>query len=284
MLGAADRSELVGRSPLAGPRAAVGAWWKRRDLVVQFTLRDIRLRTRGTALGFLWSFLQPLLLLSVFTVVFSVVLKIRWTDMVNEPTKVFALKLYAGFLIYEVVASSMSTAPDLVVSNSNLVKKVVFPLAVLPLSSVLAASFFGLANLLVLLVATLALTGSLPLTAVWAPLTAAPVIALAYGVSSFVAAIGVYVRDVRPFVASFLVLVLMYCSPIFYPLDRVPEQLQIILQLNPLTPIIEQTRGALWGSAPDLGRWTLSAGVCVVLAAGGHLVFRALKEGFADAL
>ena len=284
MLGTVDQPGVIARVLPAGLREILRAWWTRRDLVVQFTLRDIRLRTRGTALGFLWSFLQPLLLLSVFTVVFSVVLKVRWTDMVDEPTKVFALKLYAGFLLYEVVGSSMSSAPNLLVSNSNLVKKVVFPLSVLPLSNVLAAGFFGLANLFVLIVATLALTGSLPVTAIWAPLTAAPVVALAYGVSSFVSSISVYVRDMRPFVASFLVLVLMYCSPIFYPLDRVPENLRLVLQFNPLTPIIEQTRGALWGVAPDPGQLALSAGVCVVLAVVGHLVFRSLKEGFADAL
>ena len=256
---------------------------RQRALILQFARRDVLARYRGSLLGLGWSFLTPLLMLAVYTFVFLVVFKARWGTSNGDDFE-FALQVYAGLLVFGLFAEVVTRAPRLVLDQPNLVKKVVFPLQILPWVAVLAGLFHLVLNLAVLLVAAAFARGGLPYTLVALPLVLLPIVPMLLGLGWFLAALGVFVRDVGQ-ITSLVVSLLMFLSPVFYPVSSVPERWQPWLQANPLTPAIEQLRRVtLEGLWPDWTELALHAVVALAFAWLGARWFAATRNGFADVI
>ncbi len=251
------------------------------------TKREVIGRYRGSVLGILWSFFNPLLMLTVYTLVFSVALKARWNvgaDGGTASKAEFAIILFAGLIAYGFFSECVNRASSLVLSNVNYVKKVVFPLEILPWVSIGAALFHAAISLCVLLLFYLLVNHSLQWTAVFVPLVLLPLILLTVGVAWFLSALGVYLRDVGQTV-GLLTTALMFLSPIFYPLAALPENYRPLLMLNPLSYLIEETRNVMiFGRSPN---WSMLCFYVVgsALAAWlGFAFFQKSRKGFADVL
>ncbi|OGA52935.1 MAG: sugar ABC transporter permease [Betaproteobacteria bacterium RIFCSPLOWO2_12_FULL_62_58] len=252
-------------------------------LIWQFAQRDVLARYRGSTLGLTWAFAQPLLMLGVYTFVFHEVFKVRWHGGQGGGVE-FALQVYAGLVVYNIVAECAGRAPRLVLDYPNLVKKVIFPLEILPWTTLLASAFHAAINCLVLLAAAALLRGSLTASALALPLVLLPLVPALLGISWFLAALGVFVRDVGQVVALALNL-LLFLSPVFYPLSALPERWQGWLLLNPLAAVIEQVRRVvIEGAWPDWKLLALQFAAGVIVAALGARWFAATRKGFADVL
>ena len=185
-------------------------------LLGQLVRRDLASRYRGSLLGGLWAFAVPLIMLGVYTFVFSVVFKVRWGGAEQGSQSGFALNLFVGIILHGLLAESLSRAPSVLLQHSSYVKKMIFPLWLLPVSVVISALVFTLINWLVLLAAFVLLESMPPLTLLWLPLLLLPLVLFALGGAWLLAALGVYVRDIVQ-VIPLLMTILMFMAPIFYP-------------------------------------------------------------------
>lgn len=257
--------------------------WRNRQLIIQLTKRDVLGRYRGSVMGLAWSFFNPLVMLAVYTFVFSVVFKARWA-VVEEGKINFAIVLFAGLIVYTLFAECINRAPSLIISNSNYVKKVVFPLEILPSVAVGSALFHAGVSLVVLLCAELLLNQRLPWTVVVFPIILVPLLLATAGFAWLLSALGVYVRDITQ-TTSILTTVLMFLSPLFYPISALPEKYQLWLHLNPLTFMIEEGRNVLiFGNPPNWIGWGIALAASMLVAAGGFWWFQKTRKGFADVL
>jgi len=256
---------------------------RERRLISQLARREIASRYRGSMLGIAWALLNPLFLLGVYTLVFSAVFKMRWSASVDS-TADFAVIIFAGMIIHGFFAECASRAPGLVLANPNYVKKVVFPLETLVWPTVLAALFQLGVSFLVLLAFLAFRTHAIPLTALLAPVVVVPLVLVTLGVCWFVAAIGVYLRDIGQTI-GLIVTLLLFLSPVFYPLSAVPADFRPLVQANFLTFIIDQFRAVtIEGAWPDwvgLGLYTAAA---LVVAWAGLYWFARSRKGFADVM
>jgi lipopolysaccharide transport system permease protein len=253
-----------------------------RDMIMQFAWREVAGRYKGTYLGLVWSLLNPLLTLAVYTVVFGVVLKAKFGPAAEAGTSQFALALFCGIIIYNVFSVCVAKSPSAIHEHPNLVKKVVFPLEILPVA-MLAASIvnagFGLA---ILLPALLILSPNVSSTIYMFPLVLLPLCALSLGVAWFLASVGVFIRDVGQAIVILLQL-LFFASPVLYPLSAAPGAFRVLLRLNPLTTILEDARRTLlWGQPIEWGWWLTVTIISLVLMQLGYVWFMKSKRVFAD--
>lgn len=257
--------------------------WRHRGLLRQFVQRQVLARYRGTALGVAWSLLTPLLMMAVYTLVFRYVFRWQWAGGTGGGLD-FALHLFAGMTVFGFFAEAFMRAPQVVVEQPNLVKKVPFPVEILVWVSTLSALVFALPALGLLLLATAASGHALQPAWVALPFIWLPLLPLLLGLGWMFAALGVYVRDVGQ-ILGLLVSLLQFLSPVFYPVSAVSPRLQPLLYLNPLTPVIEQSRAALFdGQWPSLSAWLLQCAAGLAVALLGAALFRRLRPGFADVL
>lgn len=258
------------------------ALWHHRSLVWQMTRREVVGRYRGSVMGIAWSFFNPVLMLLVYTFVFSVVFRARWGVGTEESRAGFAIALFVGMIVHGLFAEVANRAPGLILGNVSYVKRVVFPLEVLPWIAMGSALFHTAVSLVVLLLAQLILTYQLPWTLVLFPLVLAPLILATMGLAWFLAAIGVYLRDIGQTI-GIVTTVMLFLSPVFYPVSALPEQYQPLLRLNPLTFVIEEGRKVLlFGQLPDWGGWALYLAVSLGVAWAGFWWFQRTRKGFAD--
>lgn len=271
------------RSYSSSPAEMIASVWRNRTLVIASAKREVLGRYRGSALGLLWSFFNPLLMLAVYTFVFSEVFKARWNASSDSKTE-FALVLFAGLLIFNLFGECINRSPGLVLSNVNYVKKVVFPLEILPFVALLSSLFHASISLAVWLLAYGFLVGMPHATALYLPVILVPFLLLILGLSWALASFGVYLRDVAQFI-GILTTALMFLSPIFYPASSLPEAYREWLYFNPLTPVIEQTRAVLyWGHAPDFALLAIYWVATSFIAWLGFAWFQKTRKGFADVL
>lgn len=267
----------------ASPREMVASLWRNHNLITASVRREVLGRYRGSVMGILWSFFNPLFMLVVYTVVFSVVFKARWVAGSDSKTE-FALVLFAGLMMFSLFAECINRAPGLILSNVNYVKKVVYPLEILPAVTLLSAMFHMLISLVVWLLAYCLFFGVPHVTALLLPVIVLPFVMFIMGLSWALASLGVYLRDVSQIIGV-VTSVLMFMSPIFYPVSALPENYRQLLYLNPLTPVIEMTRDVLyWGKIPYahvLGMYWLATAVIAWL---GFAWFQKTRKGFADVL
>jgi lipopolysaccharide transport system permease protein len=267
----------------ASPREMVASLWRNRELTSALVKREVIGRYRGSILGIFWSFFNPVFMLAVYTFVFSVVFKARWNTNSDSKTE-FALVLFAGLLVFNLFAECFNRAPSLILANVNYVKKVVFPLEILPWVSLGSALFHGLISLLVWLAFYGLFFGVPPATAMLLPLIMLPLLLLTSGLSWFLAALGVYLRDTAQFI-SILTTVFMFMSPIFYPITAIPHEYQHLLMLSPLTQVIEQTRDILiWGKVPDWKLLSSHIAATALISWLGFAWFQKTRKGFADVI
>jgi lipopolysaccharide transport system permease protein len=266
----------------ASPVALVESLWIHRKLIAQLVKREVLGRYRGSVLGLGWSFFNPVLMLVVYTFVFSVVFEARWGVTRSGSRADFAMLLFIGLIIHGFFAECLTRAPSLILENVNFVKKVVFPLEVLPLVVMGSALFHSLISFAVLTVALLIVHRSLPGTAIYAPLVFLPLVLAVAGFAWFLTSLGVFARDVRQ-VIGIVMTILLFLSPVFYPISSVPPQFRPWLLANPLTFVIEQSRAVLFFDvSPDWGGVLLYAAASAVVAWLGFAWFQLTRKGFAD--
>lgn len=271
------------RNSPATPVEMIASPWRDRDLIHALAKREVLGRYRGSIMGLLWSFFNPVLMLAVYTFVFSEVFKARWSAESSD-TAEFALLLFAGLIVFNLFAECINRAPGLVLANVNYVKKVVFPLEILPLVALISALYHTCISLGVWLVAYMALRGMPQPTTFLLPLIILPFGFLIMGVSWVLASLGVYLRDIGQ-VIGVLVTALMFLSPVFYPETALPEQYRGLLHMNPLTPAIGQVREVLYfGRTPDFAMLGVYWAVTLVIAWIGFAWFQKTRKGFADVL
>lgn len=253
-------------------------------LIMQMTKRDVVGRYKGSVMGLLWSFLNPLFMLIVYTFVFSVVFKARWSGSGEETRSEFAVVLFAGMIVHSLFAEIINKAPTIILNNASYVKRVVFPLEILPVITAGGALFHTFISLLVLVGAIVVAGGVLHLTVLLVPIVIFPLLVFTLGLAWFFSSLGVYLRDVGQTVGIFTT-IMLFLSPVFFPVSALPDYLQPYMILNPLTFIIEQSRAVLiLGKQPD---W-YGLGVYMVIALSvawlGFAWFQKTRRGFADVL
>lgn len=265
------------------PVEMVSSFWRNRNLIKVLVKREVIGRYRGSLMGILWSFFNPLFMLAIYTFVFGVIFKSRWNIESNSQTE-FALVLFAGLIVFNLFAECVNRSPSLILSSVNYVKKVVFPLEILPWVALGSATFHALVSWSVWLIAYLILFGIPHLTVLLLPLVMLPLMFFIIGLTWWLASLGVYLRDVSQFVGIF-VTVLMFLSPIFYPASALPEGFRHFLILNPLTTVVEQVRDVMfWGKFPDLVMLAISSFIGITIAWLGFAWFQKTRKGFADVI
>jgi lipopolysaccharide transport system permease protein len=260
--------------------------WRNRQLIVQMTKREVDgpLQRFGHRALPGRSF-NPVLMLVVYTFVFSVIFKSRWGGVGGEESKTqFAVVLFVGMIVHGLFAEVLNRAPSLILSNVNYVKKVVFPLEILPAIAMGAALFHSIISLGVLLAAFALFNGHLHWTVFFIPLVLLPLVILTMGIAWMLASLGTYLRDVGQTI-GIVTMVLMFLAPVFYPVTAVPEEFRPWLMANPLTFIIEQAREVLiWGRMPDWNGLVVYTVVALAIAWAGYAWFQKTRKGFADVL
>jgi lipopolysaccharide transport system permease protein len=268
--------------------ALVQSLMRNRQLIVQMTKREVVGRYKGSVFGLAWSFFNPILMLAVYTFVFSVVFKSRWSNadgIVMEDSKtLFAVVLFVGMIVFGLFSEVLNRAPSLIISNVNYVKKVVFPLEILPVISMAAALFHSAISLLVLMIAFVVFNGFLHWTIIFIPLVFLPLIIFTLGLAWIFASLGVFIRDVGQTIGIFTT-VLMFLSPVFFSVASLPEKFRPMMMANPLTFIIEQARDLLiWGKLPNFTGLLIYTFAAIFIAGLGFAWFQKTRKGFADVL
>ncbi len=269
----------------AGPSSLFAGFWRERRLIGQLIRREVLGRYRGSVMGVAWSFLYPILMLAVYTFVFSVVFEAKWPGMLEGQSKTrFALLLFIGVIAHGLLAEAITRAPALVVGNANYVKKVVFPLETLGWSLVGSAAFHAIVSILILLGTKWLFEGWVPLTAWWLPVILLPLGFFALGAAWLLAALGVFIRDIAQLSGVFAT-VLLFLAPVFYPIAALPEAYRPWVYANPLTVAIEQSRAALFANAaPDPATMLRYYGAGLLFMLFGYWWFQKSRRGFADVL
>lgn len=258
--------------------------YQNRDLLLQLLKRQIQSRYRGSHMGFIWAFIHPILMLLVYMFVFGLVMRVRW-GIEGQGNIDFGLILFAGLLMHSLLGEVFNSSVSLITSNSQYVKKVVFPLPILTLVTVANALFHAFIGLGILLLIMLLTGGQFHWTVFLAPLVILPFVIFLTGMSWFLCALGVYFRDLNQFMGV-LVTVLLFLGPIVYPFESVPDVIKpYVLWLNPLSVIVQQLRAVLlFGQMPDWQMLGIYSALAVAIFVFGQWFFNKTREGFADVI
>lgn len=254
--------------------------WRHRYLLGQLIKRDVLLRYRGAYFGLLWIFLNPLIMLGIFTFVFGQVFQARWP--VESGGIPFALNLYCGLIAFNIFAETVSRSPGAVRGYPSYVKKIIFPVEILPIVPLGSALIHAAFNTTILVLA-LAWVGHLNHTILLFPVLLLPLVFSGLGLAWFLAAWGVFIKDMSQIVPVF-VQMLMFLSPIFYPTQAVPEILRPFYTHNPLGSVIETLRASLAGMEIEWSAWGIALGISVMVYVFGYAFFHHSRDEFADAL
>lgn len=257
---------------------------RNRQLILQMTTREVIGRYKGSIMGVMWSFFNPMLLLAVYTFVFSVVFKARWGLGQPENQFQYAMLLFVGMIAHGLMAETLSRAPLLMIQNVSYIKKIVFPLEILPVVSLCTALFHAFISLIVLMLAMLIINGSWQWTLILFPAVLFPLLMLILGLGWILASLGVFLRDIAQPI-SLIITLLLFASPVFYPLTALPDYIQPWLMFNPLTLIIEQARAVLiFGLMPDWKSLAIYSAVAATMMWLGYVWFQKTRKGFANVL
>jgi len=266
------------------PIGLVQTLYGHRDLLSQFTVRNFKAKHQGSHLGLSWAVLNPLLLLGLYFTVFGLIFKGKFGVLPDETPVDFALALLLGLTVFHFVSEVINQAPAMIVGNPNLVKKVVFPLEVLPVANLGSGGVNLLVSLLLVTLGQILFGRGLPVTALWVPVIVLPVVLMAAGLGWLLSSLGVFFRDISQ-ITQFASLLLMYASAVFYPAEHLPDQLWTLLRFNPLIYAIELLRDVmLWNETVNLLQlsylYAAGAGICLL----GYATFASLRSTFSDVL
>lgn len=249
-------------------------------LLGQLVKRDVLLRYRGAYFGLLWVFLNPLLMLGIFVFVFGYIFQARWPAQYSELP--FTINLYCGLIAFSIFGEAVSRSPGAVRGQPNYVKKVIFPIEILPVVPLGAALVQGAFNFLIL-VAALLWTGHFSAQVILYPLLLLPLLLFALGASWFLAAWGVFIKDMAQIVPLF-VQMLFFLSPVLYTASMVPEPVRPLYEYNPLGAVIEACRASVSGSTIEWVSWGSALIVGIIAALLGRVFFQHSRDEFADVL
>jgi lipopolysaccharide transport system permease protein len=253
-------------------------------LIRQLAKREVESRYKGSLLGTLWTILNPLMMLAVYGFVFTAVFPARWPGLVDTGQEGFVLVLFTGLIIFSLASDTWNRAPGLVLENPSYVKKVVFPLYLLPIVALAPPLVQACSSFALLLVGYVLIIGVPDIKILLVPLVALLYCAVVLAVSYVLAAIGTFVPDLRHAVGS-LMTIFLFGSPVFYPLSALPQAIQPLVALSPLTFYLEASRALLFGGDPPAVQyWLLAALAAMVSLAAGLILFHKAGKGFADVL
>ncbi|MBN1403922.1 MAG: ABC transporter permease [Opitutales bacterium] len=267
----------------------LGLLWGNRSLLWQFTKRSVHARHKGSYLGILWLLLSPLLMLALYSFTFGVLLHGKFGAVATETSADYALGIFLGFTLYGLVADSLGAATNVIVDNTNLVKKVRFPLEILPASTAFSVSWSFIISMALFLVGYLAVGPTPTWLALWFPVTLFPLLLLSMGLCWLLSALGVYFKDVQN-AMMFITTALFYMSGIFYSTHSAAAGTRArvaleVLRWNPVFLSIDMSRDVtLWAIAPDYASLIYLYAVSIAVFVLGYACFRHLKAGFADVL
>ncbi|HWG10785.1 MAG TPA: ABC transporter permease [Rhodanobacteraceae bacterium] len=257
--------------------------WRQRALLKRMTWREISSRYRESVLGSVWAAINPLLMLGIYTFVFGFIMKSRWPGQ-GDNKLLFSLTLFAGLIVNTLFAETVNRCTTVIAENANYVKKVVFPLEMLPLVVLGSALFHAAVSLAILVVANAFVGTGLHWSMLLLPVVIVPILLTSAGVGWILASLGVFLRDASQIV-GFLTALLMFLSPIFYPITVFPQQVRNLLFLNPLTlPVLEVRQVAIEGLSPHWTSVLTAYGIGLLVAAIGLWFFERTRRGFADVL
>lgn len=274
------------REHSGSPSSLVASLVSNRALIARMTRRDVIARYKGSFVGLAWSFFNPILLLIVYTFVFSVVFQARWGDdrFGADGNGSLAVMIFSGMIVHGLFSECFMRSPELITGNANFVKRVVFPLEILPWVNMGSAIFHLCVSLLVLLVGQYVISGVVQPTALLAPVALAPLVLFTMGISWLVSATGVYFRDLAQ-ASGIVSTTMLFLSPVFYPLSIVPEDARAWFYLNPLTYVIEMLRDlVVFGTLPAATPYIAYCAASAVVAWLGYAWFQKTRRGFADVL
>ena len=262
------------------------SFWTNRSLVQQILIREIQSRYRGSLMGFVWSIVTPLLMLATYTFVFQYVFQARWgvtTLVAGQETELpFAIVLFLGLIIHSLIADTLSRSPGLILQNANFVKKVVFPLEILSLVNLLSSLFHFLISFMLLLVFVFISLEHVPIETFYLPLVLLPYFLLLLGLGWFLSALGVFLRDIQHIMGT-LTMLMLFLSPVFFSVERLPENIQTFIWLNPIAVIVENARMVmLYGEAPDFQALTIYSLCAITFTSAAYYFFQKIRPGFAD--
>lgn len=258
-------------------------FWRNRQLILQFIKRDVSSRYKGSYLGRIWSILTPLFMLAIYTFVFSVVFQAKWNVSTDNKLD-FAFIIFSGIIAFNVFSDVILRAPNLIISNVNLVKKIVFPLEILVVVVMGSSLFLAAINLLILILGQFIFNRVIHWTIVLLPVVMMPLILISLGLGWFLASLGTYYRDISH-VIGLVVSALMFMSPIFYPVSNIPEGLRGLYSLNPISHIVEDMRRVLvFGQMPNWEWIFFGSLIGLVMSFLGLKWFNKTRGGFADVL
>lgn len=271
-------------APSVSPFEMIKCALRNQQIILQMIKREILARYRGSVLGLLWSFFTPLIMLAVYTFFFSFVFKARWGIEQQSNLASYAVILFVGLIIHSLFAECINRAPQLIITNVNFVKKIIFPLEILPWISLGSALFHAFISLIILLIAQFVFNGYIPWTAIFLPLILFPFLLFVLGGSWFLAATGVYLRDIGQ-TTGIATSVLLFISPVFYSISMLPPKIKMLALANPLTLIIDESRKVLlFGNLPNFVALALYTLCSIMIAWVGFYTFQKTRKGFADVL
>jgi homopolymeric O-antigen transport system permease protein len=256
--------------------------WHHRRLIGLLVKREIEAKYKGSLLGLLWMIAMPIAMLCIYTVVFGVIFESHWPDQTKEGITVTALYIYSGLILFTIFSENIGRAPGLVLENTSYVKKLVFPLEILPWVSIISSLVPAAVSFLVFFALYLATFGIPPWTALLLPVLVVPLVLIVVGLSWLLAALGVFFRDLRH-AMGLVVMVVMFSAPLFFSLNAVPENMRPYLSINPMVIPLEASKNFLFrGSTAIPGNFWLYLAIAWAMAALGRYAFARLRWGFAD--
>ncbi len=258
---------------------------KNREVLQQLILRDIYGRYKGSFLGIFWTAVNPLLMLSVYTLVFSQIFRAKWGGSSGGDSPItFALNLFAGLIVFNIFSECASKSPTLITSNPNFVKKVIFPIHTLGGMVTGSALIHGAMSATILMIAKLIIDGNVSNTMIAIPVVWLPLIFGCLGLSWILSWIGAVIKD-TPQVVNAGVSMMMFLSPIFYPSSILPDKLQWLAKINPLATVIEDTRSVfISGVMPSASKLIIEILISLLWCQLCFNILRKSQKSLADIL
>ncbi|KPV58963.1 hypothetical protein QJ48_13500 [Paenibacillus sp. A3] len=255
-----------------------------RNLLFQFIQRDIVARYRGSYLGLVWTLIQPLVMLVVYSFVFSVIFKVKWGNAEGVSKLDFAMVTFAGLIIFQIFSEPMYRSTAILSANSNYVKRVVFPLEILPTSAVFSSFVLNCFSMAILFGALIFYQYPVGWNALFLPVILIPLLLFTLGFSYIVTTLGIFFKDLGQ-AMSIIMNILFYISPVFYPITAVPKEFQIYMMFNPLTFFVESFRAVvIYNSQPNWSNYCVLLAISIVIFIFGSTLFNKTKETFSDVI